>query len=221
MQALHHVVSQEAIKLLVVEDHPVYLEGLSYILKKLDNKLALTSVYSTREALELLREAPDFDLALVDLCLPDGGGLSILRFLTEQKLFIPAVILSASEEPKDVLKAKVAGASGFISKASNSELIIQAIRKILNGDHYWPDFYSESTSEVFSERLAERPSLTPRQLEVLQLVAEGLPNKRICQLLNVSEHTVKSYMKLLFSELNVHNRTECARVAIELGLINS
>ena len=221
MQALHQVVPQEAIKLLVVEDHPVYLEGLSYILQKLDNKLALTSVYSTREALELLRDTPDFDLALVDLCLPDGGGLSILRYLTEHKLFIPAVILSASEEPKDVLKAKLAGASGFISKASNSELIIQAIRKILNGDHYWPDFFSESVSESLTGRLVERPSLTPRQLEVLQLVAEGLPNKRICQLLNVSEHTVKSYMKLLFSELNVHNRTECARVAIELGLLDT
>jgi len=217
MQALLHIAHQEAIKLLVVEDHPVYLEGLSYILKKLDARLALTSVHSTKEAIQLLQDAPDFDLALVDLCLPDGGGLSVLRYLSEHKLFIPAVILSASEEPKDVYKAKLAGASGFISKASNSELIIQAIQKILNGDHYWPDFYSESASE----NVAEPPSLTPRQLEVLQLVAEGLPNKRICQLLNVSEHTVKSYMKLLFSELNVHNRTECARVAIELGLLEN
>jgi DNA-binding NarL/FixJ family response regulator len=217
MQPMLQADRQEAIKLLVVEDHPVYLEGLSYILKKLDSNLALTSVYSTKEALDLLANTPEFDLALIDLCLPDGGGLSILRYLSEQKLFIPAVILSASEEPRDVFKAKQAGASGFISKASNSELILQAITRILNGDHYWPDFYSEHASDM----LADRPSLTPRQREVLQLVAEGLPNKRICQLLNVSEHTVKSYMKLLFSELNVHNRTECARVAIELGLLDS
>jgi DNA-binding NarL/FixJ family response regulator len=217
MQPMLHVDRQEAIKLLVVEDHPVYLEGLSYILKKLDSNLALTSVYSTKDALELLADSPDFDLALIDLCLPDGGGLSILRYLSEHKLFIPAVILSASEEPRDVQKAKEAGASGFISKASHSELILQALGRILNGDHYWPDFYSEQATGM----LADRPSLTPRQREVLQLVAEGLPNKRICQLLNVSEHTVKSYMKLLFSELNVHNRTECARVAIELGLLDS
>ncbi len=213
MQPLLHQTHHEAIKILVVEDHPVYLEGLSYILTKLDNKLALTSVHSAKEAIDHLEQAPDFDLALIDLNLPDGGGLSVLRYISEHNLFIPAAILSGSEESKDVSKAKQAGASGFISKASNSDLIIQAIHKILNGDHYWPDFYSEA--------LAHRvPALTPRQREVLQLVAEGLPNKRICQLLNVSEHTVKSYMKLLFSELNVHNRTECARVAIELGLLD-
>lgn len=207
----------DAIKLLVVEDHPVYLEGLSYILQKLGDKLALTSVHSTKEAIDLLSEQADFDLVLLDLNLPDGGGLTVLRYLTEQKLCIPAVILSASEEPKDVQKAQLAGASGFISKSSNSEQIIAAIHRILNGEHYWPDFYQGNAPS----QGALVPSLTPRQLEVLKLVAEGLPNKKICQLLNVSEHTVKSYLKLLFAELNVHNRTECARVAIELGLLDS
>ena len=153
----------------------------------------------------------------MDLSLPDGGGLSVLRHLSLKKIFIPAVILSASEESKDVHRSLMAGASGFISKASRSDDIITAINKILKGEHYWPDFYSPLS---FSENL-KKPSFTPRQLEVLKLVAEGLPNKRICQLLNVSEHTVKSYMKCLFSELNVHNRTECARIAIELGLIDS
>lgn len=217
MQPLLHASHQEALKLLVVEDHPVYLEGLSYILKKLGDQLSLTCVPCTKEAIDLLTDNPDFDLVLLDLSLPDGGGLSILRFLSLKKIFIPAVILSASEESKDVHRALVAGASGFISKASNSEDIVQALDKILKGEHYWPDFYSPPKN---NEKLIQ-PSLTPRQLEVLKLVAEGLPNKRICQLIKVSEHTVKSYMKSLFAELNVHNRTECARVAIELGLIEN
>lgn len=217
MQPMLHASHEEALKLLVVEDHPVYLEGLSYILQKLGDQLLLTSVPSTKEAIQLLSNKPDFDLVLLDLSLPDGGGLSILRFLSLKKIFIPAVILSASEESKDVHKALVAGASGFISKASKSEDIIHALDKILKGEHFWPDFYSPP---AHIDSLIQ-PSLTPRQLEVLTLVAEGLPNKRICQLLKVSEHTVKSYMKCLFSELKVHNRTECARVAIELGLIES
>ncbi len=217
MQPLLHASNQEALKLLVVEDHPVYLEGLSYILRKLGDGLLLKSVNSTADAIKLLEAKPDFDLVLLDLSLPDGGGLSVLRYLSIKKIFIPAVILSASEESKDVHRSVVAGASGFISKASRSEDIILAIHKILKGEHYWPEFYSpQSHSEALHQ-----PSFTPRQLEVLKLVAEGLPNKRICQLLNVSEHTVKSYMKCLFSELDVHNRTECARVAIELGLVDS
>jgi DNA-binding NarL/FixJ family response regulator len=217
MQPLLRTSHQEALKLLVVEDHPVYLEGLSYILKKLGAHLALTSVNSTSDAIQLLKNNTDFDLVLLDLSLPDGGGLSVLRFLSLKKIFIPAVILSASEESKDVQRSLNAGACGFISKASDSNEIIRAIDTILNGEHYWPDFYLDSSSTETSNA----PSLTPRQLEVLALVAEGLPNKRICQLLNVSEHTVKSYMKYLFSELNVHNRTECARVAIELGLVDN
>tara|TARA_R110001592_G_scaffold66617_3_gene204610 strand:+ start:1770 stop:2423 length:654 start_codon:yes stop_codon:yes gene_type:complete len=217
MQPLLDASNQEALKLLVVEDHPVYLEGLSYILRKLGDPLSLTSVNSTADAIDLLEKNPDFDLVLLDLSLPDGGGLSVLRYLSIKKIFIPAVILSASEESKDVHRSLLAGASGFISKASRSEDIILAINKILKGEYFWPEFYSPPLS---SESM-NTPSFTPRQLEVLKLVAEGLPNKRICQLLNVSEHTVKSYMKCLFSELKVHNRTECARVAIELGLVES
>lgn len=217
MQSMLHTSSQAALKLLVVEDHPVYLEGLSYILKKLEDTLSLTTVNSTANAIQELENHADYDLVLLDLSLPDGGGLSVLRYLSIKKLFIPAVILSASEESKDVHRARVAGASGFISKASKSEDILNAIDSILNGDHYWPEFY-QPPSET---KKVSTPSLTPRQQEVLSLVAEGLPNKRICKLLNVSEHTVKSYMKSLFSELGVHNRTECARVALELGLIDS
>lgn len=217
MQSLLHTSHQEVLKLLVVEDHPVYLEGLSYILRKLGDHLVLTCVNSATDAIALLEKQTDFDLVLLDLSLPDGGGLSILRFISFKKIFIPAVILSASEEPKDVQRSSLAGASGFISKASASDEILRAIDIILKGEHYWPSFYSPPSS---SEAL-KSPSLTRRQLEVLALVAEGLPNKRICQLLNISEHTVKSYMKCLFSALNVHNRTECARVAIELGLLDS
>lgn len=216
MQPLLYDSQQEALKLLVVEDHPVYLEGLSYILRKLGDGLSLTSVENTQEAIKLLSASPDFDLVLLDLSLPDGGGLSVLRYLSLKKIFIPAVILSASEESKDVHRSLTAGASGFISKASSSDVIISAIDKILNGEHYWPEFYSPP----MQDKNLKKPSLTPRQIEVLKLVADGLPNKRICQRLNVSEHTVKSYMKSLFSTLNVHNRTECARVAIELGLID-
>ncbi|KZY32753.1 MULTISPECIES: response regulator transcription factor [unclassified Oleiphilus] len=200
------------LKLLVIEDHPVYLEGLSFVLKRLSEEVVIECAHGVIEAQNHLGQNQGYDLILLDLCLPDEGGLSILRYLSEQKIFIPAIILSASEELRDVQRALKAGASGFISKASSSEVILNQIKKVMEGENCLPDFYQ-------SQQVAELPELTPRQKEVLQLVCEGLPNKKICQRLHLTEHTIKSHMKTLFSELNVHNRTECARVAVDLGLL--
>jgi len=223
MQPLHrqtsqeYCVSEQALKLLVVEDHPIYLEGLSFILKKLSKKVSLKCVHSANDARMLLTEDQSFDLVLLDLGLPDGGGISVLKFIKDKKIFTPAVILSASEESRDVQCSLKAGASGFISKASESKEILAAITVILSGDNYLPAFYNESA--LCSDEI-KKPSLTPRQNDVLRLVMEGLPNKRICRCLNLTEHTIKSHMKALFTLLNVHNRTECARVAIELELLD-
>jgi len=217
LSSQEYCVSEQALKLLIVEDHPIYLEGLSFILKKLSHDVSLTCVHSTHDAQMLLNEDKSFDLILLDLGLPDGGGISVLHCLRDKNIFIPAVILSASEEYRDVRCALKAGASGFISKASGSKEILTAITSILSGKSYLPAFYNESAIYI---KETESPSLTPRQKDVLSLVIEGLPNKRICQRLNLTEHTVKSHMKALFTLLNVNNRTKCARVAIELELLD-
>jgi DNA-binding NarL/FixJ family response regulator len=213
MQASGFSPLQGELKLLVIEDHPVYLEGLSFVLNRLSQQVVVECANGVVEAQARLRQNTSYDLILLDLCLPDEGGLAILKFLSEHQIFIPAVILSASEEQRDVQRAINAGASGFISKSSSSELILNQIKQVLEGDNCLPDFYQETPH-------TELPQLTPRQKEVLQLVCEGLPNKKICQCLNLTEHTIKSHLKTLFSTLGVHNRTECARVAAELGLLD-
>jgi DNA-binding NarL/FixJ family response regulator len=209
--------SEEALKLLIVEDHPIYLEGLSFILKNLSGEVTLECVHSTHDARMRLSNDQRFDLILLDLGLPDGGGISVLNFLMANKIFIPVVILSASEASRDVYSTLKAGASGFISKSSGSKEILSAITDILSGKKYVPEFYDQ---EILSSEIRRLPSLTPRQGEVLKLVVEGLPNKLICQRLNLTEHTVKSHIKSLFSLLDVHNRTECARVANDLKIFD-
>jgi len=200
------------ISLLVVEDHPVYLEGLTFVLNKLSHQVNLVCVNTIAEAQNILSNTSSFDLILLDLTLPGDNGLSLFSFLKAEQLFIPVAMLSASEEPRDIQASMTAGASGFISKASRSEELLSAIHCILKGEHYLPSFYA---------KLARPPSpkLTPRQKEVLFLLAEGLPNKRICQQLNITEHTIKSHLKSLFALLHVHTRTECAKAATELGLL--
>lgn len=210
----------DRLTILVVEDHPVYLDGLKHILSSLGDSLSLICTETVSEAQRYLNEQGNFDLVLLDLGLPDEGGLSLLNYLSQHKMFVPAIILSASDSMRDVQHALQCGASGFISKASNSEEILGSIRQVLAGEICLPPFYCEDQAIVAEPADAEGfPELTPRQKEVLQLVCEGLPNKKICQRLNLTEHTVKSHLKTLFATLKVHNRTECARVAQEWHLL--
>ncbi len=219
MLASSHLIAESvrAPRVLVVEDHPIYLEGLSITLASLHPDTELVCVSSATAAQDYLARDPHLDLVVLDLGIPEGGGLSVLQYLNEQNLFIPAVVLSASEEHGDIQRSMNAGASGFICKSSSSQEILAAVRLVLSGERTLPSFYQEHDK---SDSSGSFPLVTPRQKEVLQLVCEGLPNKRICLQLGLSEHTVKTHMKALFALLKVHNRTECMRVALEWRLVD-
>lgn len=217
MKQTNTVLKTDVERFLIVEDHPLFLEGLSLALQKLPSKPELHSVGSTQEAKAILASQSDFDLILLDLNLPDGQGLSLLRFLQIKKIFIPVAIISASEELSDVSSAMAAGAAGFISKANNSGGIVAAVEQVLQGETCLPSFYVTAPEKDIAN--SSTLNLTPRQLEVLSLLAEGLPNKRICQRLGLTEHTVKTHLKTLFQLLEVHNRTECVQTALKQGLL--
>ncbi|UZE96038.1 response regulator [Alkalimarinus alittae] len=206
-----------SVRFLIVEDHPLFLEGLTLALQKMPSHIYLQSVGSAQAAKAALTQSADYDLILLDLHLPDGQGLTLLRYLQLKRIFIPVAIISASEDQSDVRAAISAGASGFISKANNSAAIVSAIERVLAGEECLPDFYHPPQQN--QPTLATQCTLTPRQLEVLELLAEGLPNKRICQRLELTEHTVKTHLKTLFQLLEVHNRTECVQKAAKLGFL--
>lgn len=218
MNTNNTVLQAASVRFLIVEDHPLFLEGLTLALQKMPMPVYLQSVGSAQAAKAALIQSSDFDLILLDLHLPDGQGLSLLRYLQIKKIFIPAAIISASEEQSDVNAAITAGASGFISKANNSAAIVSSVERILAGEQCLPDFYQADAKS--QPTLRTQFNLTPRQLEVLGLLAEGLPNKRICQRLALTEHTVKTHLKTLFQLLDVHNRTECVQKAAKLGFIS-
>lgn len=194
----------EQLSLLLVDDHQIFLDGLSLALAPLCAKLTIRTAESAAAA-ETCLQHTNFDLILLDLRLPDLPGLELLQRWQHQGRMTPVAILSASDSSLDAQAALAAGALGFISKSANSDELRQAVTRVLLGE----------TLPV--PQTSDKPQLTPRQLEILQLLAEGLPNKSISRQLGVSEDTVKTHLKTLFQELTVHTRTACVSAARQRG----
>src|SRR5690606_17169700 len=147
----------------------------------------------------------DFDLILLDLRLPDVPGLTLLQRWQQEGRMTPVAILSASDSNQDAQAALAAGALGFIPKSADDEGLRQAVTRVLLGE------------TLPAPAPAERDQLTPRQREILLLLAEGLPNKSISRQLGLSEDTVKTHLQALFQELDVHTRTACVSSARQRG----
>lgn len=194
----------ERLSLLLVDDHRIFLDGLALALGPLCPDLRIQTAQTAAEAEQCLQHG-SFDLILLDLRLPDMPGLELLQRWQRQGLPTPVAILSGSDSSQDAQAALAAGALGFIPKSADSEDLRQAVTRVLLGE------------VLPMPQTTERPHLTPRQREILLLLAEGLPNKAISRRLGLSEDTVKTHLKALFQELDVHTRTACVSAARQRG----
>jgi DNA-binding NarL/FixJ family response regulator len=169
-----------------------------------------------------LTEKSDWDLVLLDLNMPGAYGFSGLVLLRGQYPQVPVVMVSAQEEAAVVVKSKEFGASGFIPKSSSLEVIQQAVRKVLDGEVWWPPQVNENVSVSAEARAASEglASLTPQQFRVLTMVCEGLLNKQIAYELSVSEATIKAHVTAIFRKLNVRTRTQAALLLQQLESIS-
>lgn len=197
-------------RVLIVDDHPFFSDGLASILQRESLAVEVSKATSVPAAMAELNRHPDTALVLLDLLLQEEAGLTLFSELARASLPLPVVVISSREDETTVRAARSAGALGFLPKSSDRRALIRMMTAISQGRPYYP-----ALSQV--QRTAD--GLTPRQHEVLELLAEGLPNKRICQRLELTEHTVKTHLKAIFSHLGVHNRTECVAQAQALGLI--
>ncbi|MDK8462910.1 response regulator transcription factor [Marinobacter sp. SS13-12] len=197
-------------RVLIVDDHPFFLFGLTAILEQENLVEDVVCVASVADAVEDLRQHPQTSLVLLDLTLQGEAGLSLFAELGGLGVPVPVVVISSREDETSVRAARSAGAVGFLPKSADRHSLVRMMRRVCSGQLFYPSL----------QMPAHMPeSLTPRQLEVLVLLAEGLPNKRICQVLNLTEHTVKTHLKAIFAHLDAHNRTECVAQARALGLI--
>ncbi|HEX5057148.1 MAG TPA: response regulator transcription factor [Gammaproteobacteria bacterium] len=210
-------------KILVVDDHPLFMDGLLQVLRQLAPATVAEQALNAEQALAILKADPGFQLILVDINMPGMGGLDLLSALVEYELWIPAVVISAQDDPRVVADAMNAGALGFIPKSFGATELLQALKMVLSGEVFLPEPLREQI-----ERIRRSPArseqgaklgITSRQLRVLELLVKGYSNRKIALSLNLSEHTVKSHLKTLFAVLNADNRTECVQKAVKLGLV--
>lgn len=204
-------------RLLLIDDHQIYLDGLTLTLTNLCQGITLDHARTTSEALQQVGQHT-YDLILLDLHLPDGNGLNLLDQLQAIDSLTPVAILTGSNNPSDMDAALRRGAAGFISKTADGPTLISAALRLLFGEQV---LIADDSQLLDRRAVARNLGITPRQLEILDLLAEGLPNKVICQRLSLSEDTVKTHLKAVFASLGCHNRTECVNTARKHGLISS
>ena len=215
-------------KILVVDDHPLIRDALRQVLQALDPGIELIEAQTSAEALELTRRHPDISLILLDLALPGVDGFAALDNLRQGFPGIPVVVLSASEQPENVVRAIDGGAMGYIPKTSSSQLLVNALRLVLSGGVYLPTevLRNERTIAPQQQTVAapaqlrdpREIGLTDRQSQVLALLVQGKPNKIICRELNLAEGTVKIHVTAILKALGVTNRTQAVIAVGKLGL---
>jgi DNA-binding NarL/FixJ family response regulator len=205
------------IRLVLVEDHPVVRVGLERMLgSEQDIEIAGTAGNGA-EAVALL-EHVECDVVLMDLSMPVMDGIEATRrIVAAHDGTVRVVVLTSFSAREDVIAALDAGASGYLLKDAEPQELLAGVRAAARGD---APLAPRAAREVLSARAedASGPELSPRESEVLQLVARGLPNKRIARELQISEKTVKAHLTQIFQRIGVTDRTQAAIWAKDHGL---
>ena len=204
--------ANEVVRFLIIDDHPLFREALHSAVRMAYPEVDTVEARSIAEALDFLSGARPFDLALLDLSMPDVHGFDGLLQLRTRYPRLPVVIVSGHEDAKIITEALSYGVAGFIPKSVRKSELANAIRSVMEGAIYVPETYEISppdTDSIDRADMVQRLSkLTPQQLRVLQMLRQGLLNKQIAYELQVGETTVKAHVSEILRKLNVYSRTQ-------------
>ena len=216
--------SRIKIRILIADDHAIFRDALR---KLLDSEEEITIAGEARNGAECIKKLGELkpDILLLDLRMPDKNGLAVLEELDFNTLPTRVIVLTAAEDDRDVVRAMRLGARGVVLKESAIDLLVKSIHRVHAGE-IWLD--GHMTAEVINAFSAsskssarnEKPLLSDREMEVVQLVAQGFHNKEIGKKLFISEQTVKNHLHNIFDKLGVSDRLELALYAIHHRLID-
>lgn len=204
---------KKEIRILIVDDHFLVRIGLLTSLK-IDSDLKVVAEASTAaQALDLYRQHLP-DVVLMDLRLPDSSGIEATVKLRKEFPSARVIIISSYDGEEDIYRSFQAGAQGYLLKSVLSEELFRAIKLVHGGEHYTPPHVKRSLAEH-----DPASDLTPREMEVLQLLIKGLSNKEIGEVLGCTENTAKFHIKNILGKLEVNDRTEAATAAFHRGIL--
>ena len=199
-------------RVLLVDDHPMIGAALEMLLRGSDYELlgrARTAAEANKQIGALKPE-----LLLLDVHLPDGSGLDVLRKLQRARARPKVILITAGMDESQLLNAAELNPEGMVLKTSDPGLLIESMDAVVAGERWVDPEIAERTRHA-EERAASAPPLTRRERELIELVRQGLRNRDIAAELGVTEGTVKVYLHAIFDKLNVDNRTELALRAAE------
>jgi DNA-binding NarL/FixJ family response regulator len=207
------VVDSKPIRILCVEDHPVFREGLSRIIESQQDMLLVAHAGNAVEAVaEFRRERPD--ITLMDLCLPGANGTDILVSIRGEFPHARIIMLTTSDGDGEIQRAMRAGASAYMLKNMPKDQLLAVIRTVHAGRRHVPPEVAARLAEHLGD-----DDLTARELEVLRLIRDGYRNKQIAYQLTIAEATVNFHIKNLVSKLGANDRTHAVTIAIRRGLL--
>ena len=210
------------IRLLVADDHTVMREGLAGLLDDQTDLTVVAQAGTGRAAVTLARRHHP-DLALLDITMPEMSGLDAARQIAAELDDTKSLILTMHDEEAFFFEALQAGAAGYVLKGVPSEELLTAIRAVHDGGVYLPPVLAGSLVQEYLDRQPEPPEddpLTPREREVLTLIAQGLTNSEIAERLTLSINTVKTHRRHIYQKLDIHNRAALIAYALRRGLLH-
>ncbi len=210
------------LRVLIIDDHTLFRDGLQGLLER-HNIDVVGSLGDGNEGIRLAQELKP-DIVLLDMRMPSLSGLDVLKQLQQNKFEAPIAMLTTSNDERDLVEALRNGAKGYLLKDMDPDDVVAALREIVKGETVVAPNLTQILARVVKGEpiLESEPSpiddLTPREAEILSLLAEGQSNKVIARNLGISDGTVKLHVKAILRKLNIHSRVEAAVIAVEQGL---
>lgn len=214
----------EPIRILLADDHTLFRKGIRTILEQMEDLKVEGEAASGQEAITLAQELVP-DVILMDIKMPEVSGIEATRHILQENPHIGVILVTMFDDPESVFAGMRAGARGYVLKEAEPEELRRAIDAAQLGEVMLCPIIAEKVLEHFgSDAKPRQPGmpyeqLTQRELQVLQLAADGLSNKEIAQKLVISEKTVKNHIANIFSKLNVNDRTQAILYALRKGLV--
>jgi two-component system NarL family response regulator len=201
-----------SIRVLVVDDHPVVRQGLVGMLEEAPDIVIVGQGRNGHEAIATFQQQQP-DVTLMDLRMPEMGGVQAITAICNAFTDARIIVLTTYDSDEEIYRGLRAGAKGYLLKDSEPEELLTAIRTVTRGQQYIPP----NVAAKLVQRITA-PELSDRELEVLQLVGQGMNNQEISMALNISESTVKTHINRILSKLDVKDRTQAAITALKRGI---